>query len=315
MNVKTMKIKGLLLMAAAVCLLGACRDDDTVATTKQTDTDTEAGTFVFRNISYDDGGTSVIRALSGDTIKVVFAPKQAYVNLHFSLACSGLTQINDSLFLVKGLRTGEHKIELSATYEHETDAQRVFYSAASSFTVDVKDSYVTVPYVLRMSEDLLQFVTPELTYTDSEGGTRTKTLAYEDFTHSDSVTYSYTYNGVKKYHSYLPYAKYRFKQRYYSLPTTTEVSVKYVPKGNVDFTRNDYEFAHGVNRESASGVIYKDGGVILVTESYINLTINIDINGSDTKTTDDYRQYIEKLATSPDVKKWSINGNGHVEEK
>lgn len=302
-----MKIKSLLLMLSAVCLLCACCDDDEKTATKQNETDTAAGTFTFSNISYDDGGKSVISAISGDTIKVVFSPKQEYVNLHFSLACSGLTQINDSLFIVKGLRSGEHEIEVSATYGR--------YSAKSSFTVDVKDSYLTVPYVLQMSEDLLQFVTPELTYTDSEGKTRTTTLAYEDFTHSDSVTYSYTHNGVEAYHTYLPYAKYRFKQRYYSLPTTTEVTVKYIPKNNADLSRNDYEFAHGVNRESASGVIHKDGGVILVMESYFSLSINIDISGSDTKTKDDYRQYIEKLSTSPDVRKWSINGNGHVEEE
>lgn len=310
-----MKIKSLLLMLSAVCLLCACCDDGEKTATKQNETDTAAGTFTFSNISYDDGGKSVISALSGDTIKVVFSPKQEYMNLHFALSCPGLAQLNDSLFIVKGLRSGEHEIEVSATYERETDTQKVSYSAKSSFTVDVKDSYLTVPYVLQMSEDLLQFVTPELTYTDSEGKTRTTTLAYEDFTHSDSVTYSYTHNGVEAYHTYLPYAKYRFKQRYYSLPTTTEVTVKYIPKNNADLSRNDYEFAHGIDRESATGVIYRDDGVHLIMESYFSLSINIDISGSDTKTKDDYRQYIEKLSTSPDVRKLSIDENGHIEEE
>lgn len=211
---------------------------------------------------------------------------------------------------------GKYKFDVIAKYGDETTTKKTSYSATSSFTV-VNSGYVTVPYVLQVSEDLLQFVTPEITYNDSEGNMHTFTLGYDDMTHSDSVTTSYMHNGVEEFYTYLPYAKYTFNLDYHTLPATTEVNVRYIPKENISITRDNYKFEHGIDRgESVTGLLYTDKGIRVIMQSYFGFSFTIEkgFDGSKKETEQDIRQYIGKLSTTPDVKKWSIDENGSIEE-
>ena len=72
--------------------------------------DQQAGTFKIINQSYDDGTTGPeFIALPGDTLKVIFTPKNDYKGLAFEINCEGLNQLNDSMFVVKKNASGSTK--------------------------------------------------------------------------------------------------------------------------------------------------------------------------------------------------------------
>lgn len=285
--------------------------------------DSLAGSFKLKNITDSNQESSnEIIAIPGDTIQVIFEPKSEYRTngIHFVLSCSGLEPLsanNDSMYVVnRNSNYGKLQISLRAKYENKSNEGTTTLSASTISTINVQSkSYIAIPYQLQVSEDLLQFVTPEITYNDPLGNKRTYRLENDDMVHSDSVTYSYTHNGKVENQTYLPNAKYSFKLRYTSLPATTEVTVRYIPKDNVEITRNDYDFQHRFDRMSASGILYDtNGSATIITDIYSNFSITINPNSPKRQTEQGIRQYIETLARTPDVKQWSISTRGKIEE-
>lgn len=277
----------------------------------ETDVKTVAGRFTVVNLSTKQSVQSgTINAAFGDTLKITFVPG-GKVTGNLALAVSDLSKVNDSIYVfttISNVRKTDFSISVVSSVLSENTSQ------PTTVSVNI-ESCVNVPYHLRVSEDLLKFVTPEITYNDPQGNTRTRLLEYADLAHSDSVTYSYGYNGETRYATYLPNADYSFSLRYYSLPATTEVRVRYISKDNVAVTRSNYEFAHGIDRGSASGAIYGDGGLRVINEAYFSVNITIDLSGSKKPQTEQtIRQCIEKLASTPDVRKWSIDEAGKVTE-
>lgn len=255
--------------------------------------DQQAGTFKIINQSYDDGTTGPeFIALPGDTLKVIFTPKNDYKGLAFETNCEGLNQLNDSMFVVKKNASGSTKFTVSAAYKDETDSTTTNYSAQTGFEITIPEIYVIIPYKLSLSQDLKDLVTPEVTYTDADGKQHTFILKDWIDTENSATT--------------------RFYVRYYKVGVTAKVEFRYIPKQNVSLTHDNYYLSRTFDRESATIHIPN----MFVSDFYTSINISIIIGGEGTYGTskEDIPAAIEELSRTVDVLKFSIDEMGSIEK-
>lgn len=315
-----------LLVTSSVFVSVACCDDD-----KNEDTKIN-GTFTVENMSYSDKSQGAsVKALEGDTLKIVFSPERMYENLTFAISCGdGLQKLNDSLYVVKELNPGENKVPLSAQCNEKTEGSSIAYSAYEELTVIVPEAYVIIPYRVAVSQDLLDLVDAEVTYTDAENERHSYMIPDKSWTRSDSITYQRWKDATGKSHlievgkdnieagwtfidekKYLPTPYYIFSVRYYKMGITSNVTVRYIPKEGITAERESYEFYHKVKEGSAiveiPGLVYIDNSISF------DLTINTGGDGKIKK--DEVNDYIGNLARTPDVIKLNIDPqNGRIKE-
>ena len=322
MNGRIANLLAALLATSSVFVSVACCDDD-----KNEDTKIN-GTFTVENMSYSDKSQGAsVKALEGDTLKIVFSPERMYENLAFAISCGdGLQRLNDSLYVVKELNPGENKVPLSAQCNKEAEGSSITYSASEELTLIVPEAYVIMPYKVAVSQDLLDLVDAEVTYTDAEDESHSYLIPNESWTRSDSITYQrwkdatgtshlvtvgkdnieagWTFIDEKKY---LPTPYYTFRVRYYKMGITSNVTVRYIPKKGMIAERDSYEFYHNLERGNA---IVEIPGLV-----YIDNSISINIGGDGKIKKDDVKTYIEKLENTPDVIKLNIDPqNGRIKE-
>lgn len=180
---------------------------------------------------------------------------------------------------------------------------------------------------MQISNDLLQFVTAEISYTDNNGVTHSHTIADDEWARQDSVTV-YVFTDAEGHRHYrtsgdspldgeedmtltdeyrsLPNLRYTFNARFYALDATSEVTLSYKLRPGVVPDRATYEFDHrlrmGDYRVVAPGVLVVDG-----SSSY-DMTVNI--GGDRGIKTEDVKAYLDNLVATPDVLKLQIGKGG-----
>lgn len=290
--------------------------------------DTLGGTFNVTNLSYNESTENLsLTALNGDTLKVVFTQKTEYKDKFFSISCDNtkLAKLNDTLYVVKEMQSGDNKINLSAI---SADS---LVSATAELTVNIPKAYVIIPYKVGVSNDLLGFVDAEVTYTDTQGKEHTYVVPDSQWVKSDSVRcqlWEDTNGGLHfvevgvnqpkdgwtlvEEEMELPIPYYIFNVRYYKTGISSIVTIRYIPKKDVSIDRDSYDFYHKLMRGKAEvqvpNVIYIDNSISF------DLTINIGDDGGIKK--DKVKDYIDELAKTPDVIKLRIDpGNGGIKEE
>ena len=295
--------------------------------------DSEAGTFVLRNLATgaELSATGDI-VFDDDSLQVEFVPKEEYRAMAFEVTCSvdgKRVEVKDGkVVLSTGSGTHELKCSAVARVAAAEDRAKVFvWSGAATYELERPASYANVPLNVYVSNDLLQFVTAELSYTDSYGMTHTHTIADDEWLREDSVTlYKFKDgDGVSHYRlsddksldgeedmtltevrKYLPNFSYRLNARFYALDATSEVTLSYKLRPGVVPDRATYEFDHrlrmGNYRVVAPGVLVVDG-----SSSY-DMTVNI--GGDRGIKTEDVKAYLDNLVATPDVLKLQIGKGG-----
>lgn len=284
---KLVSFAAIVLIAATICCCSS--DDDSPA--KRPIIDNNAGTFEVSNIAnlllVNKQQRRELEAINGDTLKVIFTPKSDYKNLKFELSCNQLTKYNDSLYIVNASDSGKQQFKLTAKYANETDTTITTYSAEKDIDITVYSESVTIPYIVTVSEDLLKFVTPEVTYENSDGERITFPITdteWEKPQNTDNKLYSYCFNI-----------------RYTKIGIISTVTVKYLKKTEAKNDKEYYFFRHRLDRKSASvnipGLIYND--------IYVPIYISIDLTAGIHKSF--VNSYISELAANPDVFKIEVD--------
>lgn len=336
---KKIQLKWLLAATAlltATTLTSSCDDDDdeivTVNDSKEpkVQKDEKAGTFKVENISYAIGQEPLqVKAIEGDTLKITFIPESKFTDVQFSLDYDQLTQINDTLYVVKGLKDGTHEVTLKASYEHETDTLKEYYSATAKLNLEIPDTYIIIPYKLTISQDLLELVSPKVTHS-ADGNTLTYMVPDTDIVRPDSIHYEkfrdengrahlveigketpeagWTSEGLWTVPS-SPY--YRFNMRYYHTGLSVKVQVDYVPRENQVLTRERYFLSHKLDRESAT---YHIPNTYFI-DNYNSWSITINIGGDDGIGKDEVSTALKELAKKPDVLNIMISQSGMIDTK
>ena len=228
-----------------------------------------------------------------------------------------MQELGNGLFVLsKGNGSQEEEVENKSVALkaqcHNTEVN-LFAQKTGKFTYRPSFSF-KVDYIYHISNDLLQFATPELTFIDANGSKKTITLSYSDFTRETTNYYLYedengrthyltsekkpeegwTKTGEETYtDTYYPFSS-RFTQRNSSL----EASVRYQPKGskvlteeNCSFSRSLEWYAEGYVNLFASITIGSGGDKLKTAREYLeelfetidNLVLNIDNKGNITK--------------------------------
>lgn len=91
-------------------------------------------------------------------------------------------------------------------------------------------TYVDIDYQLTCSEDLLQYVTPRVTYTDADGSVKTVDASDSEWKENKDVKFDVTIDGVSTDAKLMTWTK---RVRYTSFPVDKEMTVKYVSKANM----------------------------------------------------------------------------------
>ena len=165
-----------------------------------------------------------------------------------------------------------------------------------------KKATIKINYKAALSQELVEFVTPILTYTDVEGEHEV-TMSSSTWT---EVVPEYTFNGeVVKGDPYYSWTK---EISLNSVDITNVISVKFVRKENAQIDNDKtYYFSHNLGMTSAT-VLY--GGSINV---YNRTDINISIGTN----TNEYKgesacKYLEELCKTPDIMKVIIDSEGKL---
>lgn len=165
-----------------------------------------------------------------------------------------------------------------------------------------KKATIKINYEAAWSQELVEFVTPILTYTDIDGGHEV-TMSSSTWT---EVVPEYTFNGeVVKGDPYYSWTK---EISLNSVDITNVISVKFVRKENAQIDNDKtYYFSHNLGITSAT-VSY--GGSFIV---YIQSDFSISIG---TKTNEykgeSVNKYLEELCKTPDTKKVIIDSEGKL---
>lgn len=91
-------------------------------------------------------------------------------------------------------------------------------------------TYVDVDYQLTCSEDLLQYVTPRVTYTDNDGTTKTVDISDSEWEENEEIEFYAEFKNGKLNAKIMTWTK---RVRYTKFPVDKEMTVKYVPKANM----------------------------------------------------------------------------------
>lgn len=292
---------------------------------------TNAGTFELYNLSTLDGQNLITKGINisiglgptydlygGDTIKIRFTPKREYRQHTFDIVCKGLDKINDSIYVVPRIIQEDNHLLVTMSASCQIRKSTTIYniSASNSKTLSYMPDFVfDVRFELEMSDDLLKFARPKLTYTDASGNEITLILNETDFTketihaalYKDSEGWSHVIYDDKQpdpewtlveerdvFMTYYPFAS-KFTKR----DTELKVHVKYLPIENISLTQDRYQFEHDLRW-------YADG--------YVNvyIPISITIDGSETDKVNRAQAYLNSLFASSDSLKLKIDNTGTI---
>lgn len=176
--------------------------------------------------------------------------------------------------------------------------------AFSSCGPDENNESVEMNYILSCSEDLLKFVSPEVTYVDGDGTEKTITLSDGDWNKTGNVSVgndnsSTSVTGLKS-HVWMK------KVTFDSFGVSGKISVKYVPLSNTeDITDKQYTFFHDI---SITATAKSDDTLNQHT------SIDLDLTGSTVYGTA-VTSYLEKLASTTDTKTCTVDGSGSITVK
>ena len=286
---------GMLFAIPCVTVMTSCSDDDEKKKTEVNDAN--AGEFSVTNISYsgtEDGFS--LSALKGDTLKIIFTPKAEHKGLVFQKKYEGLDQINDSLYRVKDDKAGIHDYKLQIVCQKETDTSIVNISAEATLKVNIPEAYVIIPYKIGMTDDLQGLVTPEVTYTDADGKSHTFIVRDEDFikeTNDDVTSYFCT-----------------FYVRYYKKGITSSVSVTYIPRQDIQLSKERYYLYHTLRTGRADVHIPS----LVYLDLSTSFSISIVIGGENGVAKDDVPAVLEELKNNPDVLRLDIFKDNGIKE-
>lgn len=257
---------------------------------------------------------------SEDTLKIVFVPKNTYSAYRFSVQCTDLLPVNDSLFIVpKDMATqlNEHKIgqvtlNLSASYEEEGSDSIVRLSANKSYQTMYRPGSL-VSYSLYLSEDLLRFVSPVLTFRDSRNNERILNPTLSDFDMMTITIRDYI-DANGKHHTVINEGKVEedwtlvnesssVYPTYYFTPdntyreSTQSVIVNYMPVAGA-------EVLDGVDYSFERSLSWKAPG-------YFNIDLTISF-GEESTSKNMYEDYLAQLSQTNDTLTLQIDKAGHV---
>lgn len=285
---------------------------------KRIDLDASAGSFEVKNLSAHESAEQVADVVPTDTFVIKFSPKQDYENFEFAISCSELKKINDSIFVVPNLETGNNDITLEAV----ATAGNYIYKATHTMTLKVPESYIIIPMNVVLSADLEPLVDVEMSYTDIHGNERRYLIKDEDWVRPDSASfYEYideegrtVYSGrvpdgctIVREEKYAPNHSFSLDARFLNITSdvTTTFTARYSPKQSVELNREDYYFTHGIDRKSARVNI--PGKIVI--DSYSSF--NIDMTDH-TVMRENVAAYLEELSNKPDVKKFKLSTSGDI---
>lgn len=297
-------------IAFAAMIMTACHKhhDHSAA---DSDEDAEVGEIVVTNLSAQEEITSnTTTMLNGDTLKVMFLPKNEFIGKRFTMSSSQLKKLNDSLFVANNHKAGLTVVSLVAELEEDASIK-----VQKDIEVNVPSSYAIVPFVLQASQDLLQFTTAEVTYTDAAGEKHIFTIDNKDWHRPDSTSiFHYDTDTPQdgwtliEERKLAPNADFTFRVRYYQLGIDASVSVRYVAKANVTLSADSYYFYHDLDRYSAEIVVPNTIVRDIYNSTRFDLT-NHDVAKADVPA------YLETLKSEPDVFNLNISAKGDITEK
>lgn len=286
-----------------------------------------AGEFSITNLSSKENvDGSEVKLINGDTLKVVFKPKNEYKDYSFTVSCTSLNKLNDSLFVVSNLPSNRNEVLFtSASSKVEKKDSILTYFAERKVILNIPSSYVIIPFHLEATQDLLQMTTAEITCKNGDGTQSTIVLNEDDWVCRDSSTiYLYVDAEGKKHYTaqstpedgwtkveerkFASNSYYDFKVRYFQLGVDNEIIVKYIPKSLLSMERDSYSFYHSLDRSIATVVI--PGVQVIDIYSSTNISINIGSDYGVKK--DDVKSYLDNLRNTQDVFKFNISNNGSI---
>ncbi|MBR1516184.1 MAG: hypothetical protein IJ621_05510 [Paludibacteraceae bacterium] len=162
--------------------------------------------------------------------------------------------------------------------------------------------YAKGSFTLRCAEELLEYVTPEMTYISPKGDTTFVLLTKDKWKKKYSFTADGSQTEDKAYREYVI----GFKERLRAFET--RAIVNYRLKDNVDLADKDINTYHKL---SGSCKIVNDVWNDAVTISQnVNAEINIVIDDS---TKQNLEKYLNNLCNSPEIYAIRVNENGEID--
>lgn len=212
-----------------------------------------------------------------------------------------------------------YNVMLSGTFDDGTC--KLSESREFKVLVDIDpQNSAQIPFIVNASQDLLNFVTAELTYTDGYGHTHVIALSDEDWNKPDSIS-AYTYrreDGSEfivfegeeidpswtfvEESRFLPDADYKFTQQY-PLGSECHVSIRYSRKPSAQIQDRKYYFSHYVDRGKAS----INARNRIVIDNYFSIHIIAAQYASS-----QVEEYISNLVNTTDELSLAIDKNGHI---
>lgn len=311
----------LMILALVLTFASSCCDKEESGTEDSNVVDSYSGVFTITNLSTHELIGDSANVINNDTLVIHFTPKQEYANPNykFEIICGqALEQIDDSTFTVPKSFSGSKSLVVSAS----ATVDEKIYNALRIITLNVPQSYISIPMVVSVSADLKEFVDVELSYTDKNGNEQRHLVKEEEWVKPDSTTL-FVYkkeNGTITFGEVLPQGatlieEERYKPnclfimdaRFYDLgkDITTTFCARYTLKSGIDINRENYELTHNIDRRSANIRIPSQ----IVIDYYIPITIDLSnhvINKGSIPS------YLDALSKTPDIKRFKISTSGQI---
>lgn len=302
----------LLLVLGVVFVASCCKDDEDpfLVNMKGEVFLSEASAYEGKNITVSIKNLAGLEKLTDKEYagKPEYEVKVTYLLDGKSIGTS--TSIADDFsvkYTVKNLSLGTHTITAEIRSGNGITLRADIKSA--NLNVETKSVDLTLRVGSSISEDLMDLVTPILTYDDAEG---THEIALSKDLYERSVTENEEFN--------LRFVRYRWGDELkLKLKDAAKMSLRYVEKNGATYDEaKRYDIDEGF---SVSGYSYSyNGGWHLGTISNINININININMGDlqpskddhTYSAEQAKEYVRRLCTAPQKINVSIDKDGKL---
>ena len=204
-----------------------------------------------------------------------------------------------------------NRIELTARSLGEADIQVTDESGKNSLTLKVSVREKPSPYSAKIDfflnaySDLLDFVTPEVLFTEDGEEKEKYLLAKDDFK---------THDSIDEYEYPMSWEKTVSYQRW---GLTTDMIVKWIPKDNPPMNKDSYNFWAAINWNSAQSI--GPNSILYFKDSSVIIIINIGKTDDDSRIKKDddgnilkesVNDYIQQLAAHPDTLTTRITEDG-----
>ncbi len=299
------------------------------------ETKTVEGTFKVYNVSSGKEvnflnsitvvvGKPVASCYGGDTLEITFKPNNAeYANYEFLIACENMQKIDKNLFVLpKGNRqeteTVENKaIVLNAQCVLQQRDKNLCLSAYKKGMVSYRPEFsFKIDYLFRMSDDLLKYASPELTYVDAVGKSKKVRISDSDFTRDSTVYYIYKDEKGNKHYLFSNqdiedgWSKmgeeieiensYSFGSCFNRRNSSLAVSLRYLPKGSTEVTENSCSFSRSLN---------------WYAKGYVNMSLSITLGNDTVSKLQKAQNYLNKLFDVTDDFVLTIDREGNISKK